>query len=208
MSLLQIQRGIQNNPNSSNPFTARGGAGGELVVSQNRAPFFQTTQDGNGFNVSSQALVTTTVGLATTYTGMVLANPITSPVNLVLNKASFMQSVIQSTQPQAFAIATGFNAATNVTLTTPATPQTRKVGSGLVSQARAAISATLPTAPLYDTFVQNTPSATTNGAGGMIDLDGSIILLPGAYALWVNPGQASVAGMWFSFAWEEVPTTN
>lgn len=53
--------------------------------------------------------------------------------------------------------------------------------------------------------MQNTAAATTNGPGSVVDLEGSVILIPGAYALWVTPGQASVAGMWFSFQWEEVP---
>ena len=44
-----------------------------------------------------------------------------------------------------------------------------------------------------------------NGTGTVIDLEGSIILPPGGYACWVTPAQASVAGMWFSFNWIEVP---
>lgn len=208
MALLQAQRGIQNNPASANPFTLRGGAGGDLMVSEYHGRYYQTTQDGLGFSVASQAVATTTVGLALTYTGLVLVNPLTSSANLVLNKASFMQSVIQSVQPEAFALAYGFNSTTAVTLTTPATPQPNKIGSSAVAQAKAATAATLPTAPLYGTFMGNTPSATTDANGGVIDLEGSIILPPGAYACWVTPAQASVAGMWFSFSWEEVPTGN
>jgi hypothetical protein len=184
---------------------ARGGKGAEVSVSELRARYYQTTYDGAGFSVSAQAVLTTSVGLVTTYTGLALVNPINSPVNLILNKCSWMQSVIQSVQPEAVSLAFGFNNVTAVTLTTPATPQSNKIGSGIAAQAKAATSAILPTAPLYSTFVGNTSSATTNGTGGVIDLEGSIILTPGAYAIWATPGQASVAGMWFSYSWEEQP---
>lgn len=208
MANLQVSRGIQAQVAGSNPFTMRGLGDGSGSVSELRARYYAATKDGAMFNVASQAVATTTVGLATTYTGLVLVNPTTSTVDLVLNKVSVMQSVIQSANVEAFAIATGFNSTTAVTLTVAATPQSQRVGSGLVAQAKAATSATLPTAPLYNTFLQNTASATTNGNGGVWDMEGSIILPPGAYACFVTPAQASVAGMWFSFSWDEVTTTN
>lgn len=178
---------------------------GAAVITELHGKYYEQTYRGNSFSASIQAVATTTVGLATTYTGLVISNPIGSPINMVLNKASIMQSVIQSTQIEAYAIAIGFNATTNVTHTAALTTKSNKVGSGLVSIGLADTSATLPTAPTYHTFVQNTNTATANGAGYVIDLDGSIILIPGAYALWVTPAQASVAGLWFSWNWDEVP---
>jgi hypothetical protein len=207
MAQLQVQRGVQNNAASSNPFTARGGSDGSQIVSEYRGRYAFTTLDGNMFSVASQAVATTTVGLATTYTGLCLVNPTTSTANLVVNKCTVMQSVIQATQVEAYALATGYNSTTAVTLTTPATPQSTRIGSGLVAQAKAATSATLPTAPLYTHFLTNTASATVNNPGNQFDLEGSIILIPGAYLCFVTPGQASVAGMWFSVQWEEVPIT-
>ncbi len=123
-----------------------------------------------------------------------------------LNKASMMQSVIQATQVEAFAIATGFNGATNVTHTSAVTPRSCLIGSGKTPVGLTDVSATLPTAPFYTTFVTNTGTIAADSTGlQVVDLEGSIILIPGAYALWVTPAQASVAGMWFSFQWEEVP---
>lgn len=209
MANLQVVRGQQANAASSNPFTQRGLGDGSAVLSELRARYYSATKDGVVWSVASQAVATTTVGLATTYTGLCLANPTTSTVDLVLNKCSMMQSVIQSVQVEAFAIACGFNATTAVTLTVAATAQSNRIGSGLVAQAKAATSATLPTAPLYSVFVTNTGTAVADSTGiQVVDLEGSIILPPGAYACWVTPAQASVAGMWFSFQWEEVPTTN
>lgn len=159
------------------------------------------------FSASIQAVATTTVGLATTYTGLCLSNPITSTVNLVLNKCSMMQSVIQATQIEAYALAVGFNATTNVTHTAALTTKSNKIGSGLTSVGLADTSATLPTAPTYHTFVTETASATSQPSTALIDMEGSVILIPGAYACWVTPAQASVAGLWFSFQWEEVVIT-
>jgi hypothetical protein len=196
--------GVQLNSDGNTPFS-RAGKQGDTIVSELHGRYYEQAYRGNIFNVSIQSVATTTVGLATTYTGLALVNPTTSPVNLVLNKASIMQSVIQATQVEAYAIAVGFNATTAVTLTAAATAQSCKVGSGAVPQAKAATSATLPTAPLYHTFVTNTTTATADSTVGVIDLEGSVILIPGAYACWVTPAQASVAGLWFSFQWEEVP---
>lgn len=183
---------------------ARGGKTGEVIVGDAHGRYFEAAARGAIFSVASQAVATTTVGLATTYTGLCVSNPVASTVNLVLLKATMMQSLLQATQPEAFAIAFGFSPATNVTHTAALTPQPSRIGSGATPSAKADTSATLPVAPVYGAFVQNTPSATTNGTGGLIDFEGSVILIPGAYALWVTPAQASVAGMWFSFQWEEV----
>lgn len=183
----------------------RGGKFGDMIVSELHGRYYEQVYNKNVFSVASQAVATTTVGLATTYTGLCLSNPINSPVNLVLLKASLMQSVIQSTQPEAYALAYGYNATTNVTHTTPATPQCAMIGATATANAKADTSATLPTAPLYGDFLTNTASATVNNPGAFIDLEGSVILPPGGYACFVTPAQASVAGLWFAIKWEEVP---
>lgn len=205
MALSQGIVGVQNNSDGATPITQRFGQQGEGMVSELHGRYYEQTVRGNMFSASIQSVATTTVGLATTYTGLVVSNPITSAVNLVMNKASMMQSVIQSVQIEAYAIAAGFNSATNVTHTAALTVRSNKIGSGLVSVGLADTSATLPTAPFYHTFVNQTASATTQSAAGVIDFEGSLILPPGGYALWVTPAQASVAGLWFSFQWEEVP---
>lgn len=185
--------------------TTRMGVLADTIVSELQGAYGEATYRGNMFSASIQAVATTTVGLATTYTGLCISNPIGSGIIMEITYASLMQSVIQSVQPEAYAIAIGFNATTNVTHTAALTPVSNKVGSGLSALGKADTSATLPTAPTYHTFVQNTGSATTNGGGSIMDLKGSIQLMPGAYACWVTPAQASVAGLWFSFSWIEKP---
>lgn len=206
MAWLQLLTGLQNlTSGASQSLTQRGDRFGSGIVSEYSPRYYQATKDGICFSASIQSVATTTVGLATAYTGLVISNPITSSVDMVLTKASIMQSVIQSVQPEAYAIAVGFNAGTNVTHTAALTPVANKIGSGATAVGKADTSATLPTAPTYHTFVKNTSSATTGDVGSVIDFDGSLILPPGAYALWVTPAQASVAGLWFSFNWFEVP---
>lgn len=184
---------------------ARGGRLGDTIVSELNGRYYEQVYRGNCFMVASQAVATTTVGLATTYTGMCLSNPLASGKNLVILQASMMQSVIQATQPEAYAIATGSSPGTNVTHTTPATIQQCLVGSAYAAVAKADSAATLPVAPLYSVFGTNTASATVLGNGVLLDIGGSIVLAPGAYAAWVTPAQASVAGLWFSFLWQELP---
>lgn len=205
MALAQGIVGTARYLDGTTPQTQRFGQQGEGMVSELHGRYYEQTVRGNMFSASIQSVATTTVGLATTYTGLVISNPITSTVNAVLNKASMMQSVIQATQVEAYAIAVGYNATTNVTHTAALTTRSNKIGSGLTSQVLADTSATLPTAPFYHTFVTQTASATSQPSTAVIDLEGSIVLIPGAYALWVTPAQASVAGLWFSFSWEEVP---
>lgn len=177
---------------------------GTAAVTEYQARYYQATKDGMCYTAATQALVTTTVGLALTYTGLVLSNPTTSTVDLVIIQASLMQSVLQATQVEAFALATGFLSTANVTHTTPVAPKSSLIGSGLTGQGLADVSATLPAAPFYDTFITNTGTATADSTGVQVTpIDGSIVLKPGAFCCFVTPAQASVAGMWFGFKWIE-----
>lgn len=205
----QVAAGAGNtgtSPNTQLPM--RLGNLGDQITSELHGRYYEQTYRRNVFSAALQAVGTTTVGLATTYTGLCLSNPVGSSVNLAILKVSLMQSVIQSAQPEAFALAVGYNGTTNVTHTTPLTAaglRSNFVGAAYSGVALADTSATLPTAPTYHTFLQNTASATVNGVGGIFDLEGSIILPPGAYICFVTPAQASVAGMWFGLSWEETP---
>lgn len=180
---------------------------GSQMTSDLRARYSELVTRNQVYRAASQALVTTTVGLATTYTGLCLSNPKASTVNLEIIQVSLMQSVLQATQIEAFALATGFNTTTDVTHTTPVTPAAALVGGSVTNMLGLAdAAATLPTAPTYDSFLTNTGTATANSTGPLLfDIAGSIILKPGGYVCFVTPAQASVAGMWFGFKWAEVP---
>lgn len=187
------------------PTAARGGRLGDFITSELQGRYGENTARGRTFFVASQALATTSVGLNTTYTGLCLSNPLGSGVNAAILFVSVMQSVVQAVQIEGYGLAVGSNSGTNVTHTTPVTTNSALVGSNLKSYCNADSSATLPTAPVYAVFITNTASATQNGPGDQIELAGSITLAPGGYAAFVTPTQASVAGMWFSFTWSEIP---
>ncbi len=205
--LIQTSVGSPANQAGGSTPNLRSGKLGDTIASELHSKYYEQTYNKNSFFVANQAVTTTSAapfGLQTTYLGLCLSNPLGSGVNLVLGKCSFMQSVIQSSNVEAYAIATGFNATTNVTHTIQQAPVTCKVGSGATANGLADISATLPTAPFYTVFVGTAGTTGSDPTMGLIDLEGSIILMPGAYACWVTPAQQSVNGMWFSFAWEEV----
>ena len=184
----------------------RAGRLGDVIISELNPRYYEQTARGNVYMACSQAVATTTVGLATTYTGLCLSNPLNSGKNLAIILASLAQSVIQATQVEGYLIATGSSSTANVTHTTPGTVQTALVGA----QANNAVgkvdsAATLPVAPLYSLALTNTAAASTNSPGVTVDIDGAITLAPGGYACFVTPTQASVAGLWFGFVWAEVP---
>src|SRR5436305_9817182 len=87
--------------------TQRSGKQGDTVCSELHGRYYEQAYRGNIFHVGIQTVATTTVGLNATYTGLCLSNPVGSPVNLALLKCTMMQSVIQATQIEAFAIAFG-----------------------------------------------------------------------------------------------------
>lgn len=174
------------------------------VVTDAHGRYQEAVLNGNVFLAASQAVATTTVGLNTTYTGLCVSNPVGSGKNMVLLFATLMQSVLQATQVEAYAIATGFNATSNVTHTVAVTPRNALVGAGSVGVGLADSSATLPTAPFYSMFLTQTQIAAGNAGTVIADLGGSLVLSPGAYAAFVTPAQASVAGLWFGLTWEEV----
>ncbi len=181
----------------------RSGKQGDTILSELHGKYYEQTYNKNTFWAANQAVVTTTVGLATTYTGLALINPLGSTVTVAIQKVTLMQSVI-ATVVEAFSIATGFNATTQVTNSASVTTQTAKVGSGAVSSATASSSATLPTAPVHTTFIGASGTAIVDPTFNVVDLEGSIILMPGAYAI-IACNAAVTSMMWFSFSWEENP---
>jgi hypothetical protein len=185
----------------------RTGRQGDMVVSELHGRYYETNNSKSLFSGSNQTGQVTTVGLATTYTGLCLSNPIGSGVNLVLNKVS-------AAFPVAFAagavvgVMTGYNATTNVTHTAAIVPKSQFIGTGPTPLALVDSSATLPTAPTLNTVLSaiGTAAITAVSTAPAVyeDLEGSIILPPGAYAAIYTSSASGAAGMFASFSWEEV----
>jgi hypothetical protein len=201
MPATQGAVGVQNNPDSSTLVTARLGKQGEQLASELHARYYEQTYRGNTFSLCTQGTgVTTTAALATTWTGLGIANPVGSGVNLVLNKfgcAQFAAGV---------AATVGIMGAAG-TIASTLTPQSRVIGGGQVSKANGSAGATISTPLLIATFGQVGSVATTAYGltpGLVVDLEGSIIVPPGSF-ICSYTAAATTTALQFHFTWEEVP---
>ena len=155
------------------------------------------------FWAANTAATTTSVALATTYTGLCISNPAGNTKNLVLLKVGFALAAAPAAIAPV-ALITGYAQAGVVTHTTPLTPASCFIGTGLSPTAKADAAATLVGTPAYTVPIMGgfTASALPSVSPALIDLEGSIILPPGAYAA---IGTVTATSMFGSFFWEEVP---
>jgi hypothetical protein len=208
--LFQGQVGPQAGAQSMAPgsvMSIRLGNLGEQIASELHGRYYEQTYRRNVFNGAVVGQVTT-VGLAATYTGLCLSNPIGSQVNLVLLQASYA-FIVAFPAGSVIGLMTGYNSGTNVTHTTPVTPRNQFFGAGGSGVGLLDSSATLPTAPTLNTILGSgfTGAITTTPHVGpsLIDIAGSIILPAGAYCAFYTSTVSGAAGGAFSFIWEEVP---
>lgn len=202
-------------PISSNPrlpagaiVPARAGGLGENIVQELHGRYYETAYNKALFNAASQAAATTTVGLATTYTGLCLSNPVGSTVNVVINKVGY-SFIVAFPAAAAVGLMCGYNSSTNVTHTTPGTPRSNFFNNVTSAQALVDTAATLPTAPVVTHLfasgltgaITTEPQASTD----IVDLEGSIILPPGGYAAIYTSTVSGTSGFFGSFQWEEIP---
>jgi hypothetical protein len=173
----------------------------EVIVQELHGRYYEQVFRGNMFSAANQAAQAISVALATTYTGLLLYNPVGSPVNLVPNKVKFALSVA----PAAIApigLIIGWAATGGVTVqTTPITPNNQIIG-----KARGigiALSAATIVTPVWEMFLEDGFTAAALPAPTLpVDLEGSIILQPGAFMAF--GALTAVTGLGSIF-WEEVP---
>lgn len=179
---------------------------GELATSDAHARYQEPTLRKGMYNGAVVGQVTT-VGTATTYTGLCLSNPVGSNVNLVINKVGF-SFIVAFAAASVIGLMTGYSTSTNVTHTTPVSPRNQFFttvggGVGLLDS-----SATLPVTPIVNTILGSglTGAITTTPmiAPTVVDLEGSIILPPGAFCAFYTSTASGAAGGAFSFQWEEI----
>lgn len=186
----------------------RQGNMGELIVSEVQPRYYEAAYRRALFNGANQVGTVTTVGLATTYTGLCLSNPVGSTVNLVLTKVGFA-FLVAFAAGSAIGLMQGYNSGTNVTHTTPGTPRSAFFGAGAVGVGLIDVACTFPTAP----FVTHIFAAGLTGAittapmvpGTLPDLEGGVILPPGAYAAIYTSTVSAAASLFGSMQWLEVP---
>jgi len=186
----------------SNPNLRLDNLGG-LTVTQLNSRYYETTYRRQMYTIANQSGVTTSAALTTTYVGLCLDNPTSSTVNLVLTKAGYSFTVAP-----AAAVAVGLMTGTGASITGAVTPRNRFVG-GVGSQALASTSLTLPGTPVLETILDTVTTAAITtapkGVGAIIDLEGSLILPPGAFVAFYTSTASGASGFFGSFQWIEVP---
>lgn len=175
---------------------------GEQIISELHGRYYEATKQRSMFTIANQAAVATSAALATAWTGLLIGNPTTSTVNLVVNKFGYAQTAVASA-----ATTIGLMTGVGATVTTSLTPRNRFVG-GAAGQGLSNAGQTLPGTPVLETIITSVGTLATTGyatsAMNIVDLEGSIILPPGAFLATYSTA-ANTAAWIFSFAWEEVP---
>lgn len=166
---------------------------------------------GTLFQGGNQAVVATALsaGLPTTYTGgLVLANPPTSSVNLRIQqvKAFF---IIAQTNVSVIGLGVGFSSTPLAGTLTAVASLPGNAGSSSVAQGLlySSASITLPVAPYLARIlgIAETGAVTTGvtNTGMSSDLQGSIILPPGGYAVFTSSAAGTASSFLGSFIWVE-----
>lgn len=193
--------GAQNRNGDGTKPIVRIGQQGDLTVSELHGQFYEQAVRGNTFAVANQAVVTTTAGLATTFTGLAVANPAGSGVNVAILRFTCAQVAVGAAS--AVGIMTGTGAAAGAL-----TPRNRVVG-GASSKATASAGATIATPVLEEVYGQVGSLATTGYGltpGIVANINGSLILPPGFFVASYTT-VATTTSLVFGFVWEEIPTT-
>lgn len=177
---------------------------GGLAATQLLPRYYETTYRRSMFTIANQTGVTTSAALSTSYTGLVLQNPVGSQFNIVLTKVGYAFTVAP-TAAVTVGLMTGVN--TSTFTTNLVTPRNRYVG-GITSIGVASTSTTIAT-PVLETILGTvlTGAITTQSqqAPTVIDMEGSLILSPGAFVAFYTSTASGASGFFGSFQWVEVP---
>lgn len=178
---------------------------GGLTATQLAPRYYETTYRRQTYTAATVGTtpVATTSQLATTYTGLCIANPTTSTINVVVTKVGYA-SIVQQTSALAVGLMTGVGASISAAIT----PRNRFV-SGVGSQCLASTSLTLPGTPVLETILGtiHTGALTVTGVQPMtnVDLEGSLILPPGAFCAFYTSAASAASSLHLSFQWVEIP---
>ena len=174
---------------------------GALVTTGYGGRLTDAAIQGRLFSVCNQAAVAITAALATTWTGLGVANPSGSGKNLIFHEFGWAQSVVNPAEG-----VIGLMTSTDSGMAAALTVKCAMAGKG-VSVAYADDGATIAT-PILERVCGGTMEGAITTIPGMpitiYRIDGGIILPPGRSLLTYHTigGTASLV---FHFVWEEVP---
>ena len=177
----------------------------DLIVSELHGRYYERAYRKTSFGGANQAAQAVTAAFATTYTGICLYNPNGSGYNANLLKVGVGNTVVW---PAASVLGVMVGQSTTaMTGITALTPRSKNVGSSAAPVCGLASAVTLPVAPTLDTVLASIGTVATTAyetTPGLFDLEGGILLPPGAFACVYSTVALTAAGV-FSMAWEEVP---
>jgi hypothetical protein len=193
------------NPDGVATSIARIGNQLDRITSDLHGNLYEAALRGNLFHASSQAATTTTIALATAYTGFCLSNPAASAKNLEIRRVGVALTVAPA-GIASISLAGGWLAAGVTAHTTPLVVYDNILANALssVAVAKADGAATLVGTPrdIMQLMGGFTAGALPAFGGGTFDIAGGIIVPPGGY-VFVETLTVTV-GM-FSMWWSEWP---
>ena len=186
------------------PVQMRGGKYGDLIVSELQPRYYEQTYRQNKFSGANQAGQVTTVGLATTYTGFGIYNPIGSGKNLIVVKCGYAVPVAPAAA-MVVGLMYAYNAAANPTGVTAITAKNDNL-AGIAGSGVPFSAATISTPTLQKVLgVALTGAITTSpaGFGSFEDIEGGIIISPGGVLCYYTSTVSGAAGFFGSMSWLE-----
>jgi hypothetical protein len=187
---------------------ARLGQLSDVIVSELHGRYYETTYNRNMFTAALTAGTTTSVGLSTTQTGLLLLNPNNSSVNLVVNKVGYC-FLVAFAAASAIGIQAGTQSTALLSGLTTTNTQTKSnlIGNPTSSQALT-YSAATTTAPwvqmLFGTGLTGAIT-TTPAVYSFFDIEGGLIIPPGGWIATYTSTASGASSTLASFTYEEVP---
>jgi len=189
-----------------------GGVGSPLLIDSERRVvsadgFAESARNGNCYSGANQTGCVWTVGLATTNTGLCVANPIGSGKILSILAAGYSEIVAPTGITDAW-IAGGYHASTNVVIGAGAagTAINMKLG-GSAGVGKVWTGCTLPVAPVYlfPIMTGHTSGAlSVSAAPGLVRIDGLVHVPAGGFVIIANFTIGVAVGAKGAILWEEL----
>jgi hypothetical protein len=172
-------------------------------MSNRHAKYYNAAYSPTAF-FATAAGVTTTVGLATTYTGLCISNPSTSTVNLVIQRVSGIFAV-NSTAITGIGLIRGYASGGVTAHTTPGTVQPCNTGvTGTTGVALADTACTLVGTPIWAGWLTSLITTTVVGSTFVFDNDGDQIIQPGGYLAIGTTAASGSSGLYATISWDEI----
>jgi len=173
------------------------------VITAKGGKYTEATLAGRMFAVANQAVVTNTAGLAATYTGLALCNPVGSGKNFIIHEIACVNEIALPTAVCVFGVMTGAGIAAATAVIIPR----NRLSGGPASVAYVDSAVVFTEAPVLEqVFGLFQTGAVTTGISNppfVANLDGSLIITPGYH---VSPYLSAINAGTFqmSILWEEV----